>query len=359
MQPSAEIARVECAKRRRECDLSWPRATLCGDRACRVREMDARVRFVERAKCRRECDLSGSGATLCRDRAGRVRETQARVRSVRCARNPLRRSCASSARNAGESAICSVRARPSAENVRVECAKCRRECDFSGSGATLCGDRVCRVREMQARVRFVPCARNSLRRMCASSARNAGESAICPVPAQPSAEIVHVECAKCRRECVLETCRFTFGGSLVRNARFGDLPLHFWRKSRTKRSFWRLAASLLEEVSCETLVLETGRITFGGSLLRNARFGDLALRLWSWTQTWPVRSANVGREGASRSWTQKWPVCSANVVWERAFRSWSQKWPVCSTNVVRERAFRSWSQKWPVCSANVVRNMLA
>ena len=39
--------------------------------------------------------------------------------------------------------------------------------------ATLCGDRACRVREMQARVRFVPV----------------------------SAEIVRVECAKCRRGC--------------------------------------------------------------------------------------------------------------------------------------------------------------
>ena len=32
----------------------------------------------------------------------------------------------------------------------------------------------------------------------------------------------------------------SFGGSLVRNARFGDLARDFWRKSRTKRSFWRL-----------------------------------------------------------------------------------------------------------------------
>ena len=45
MQPSAEIARVECAKCRRECELSYVRATLCGDRACRGREMQARVRF--------------------------------------------------------------------------------------------------------------------------------------------------------------------------------------------------------------------------------------------------------------------------------------------------------------------------
>ena len=137
-QPSAEIVRVECAKCRRECDLSGPRATLCGDRACRVREMQARVRF-----------------------AG-------------CPRNPLRRSCVSSARNAGESAICRVPAQPSAEIVRVECAKCRRECDSPGARATLCGDRACRVREMQVRVRFVRCARNPLQRSCVSSARNAG-----------------------------------------------------------------------------------------------------------------------------------------------------------------------------------------
>ena len=115
VQHSAEIVRVECAKCRRECDLSGPRATLCGDLACRVREMQARVRFVP------------------------------------CARNPLRRSCVSSARNAGESAIESVRAQPSAEIVRVECAKRRREHDGVCARATLCGDRARRARERQAR----------------------------------------------------------------------------------------------------------------------------------------------------------------------------------------------------------------
>ena len=49
--------------------------------------------------------------------------------------SPLRRSCVSSARNAGESAICPMRAQPSAEIVRVECAKCRRECDLSHARA--------------------------------------------------------------------------------------------------------------------------------------------------------------------------------------------------------------------------------
>ena len=59
--------------------------------------------------------------------------------------------------------------------------------------------------------------------------------------------------------------------SLVRNARTGDLPLHFWRKFRTKRafwrrSFWRLGASFLEEVLYETLVLETWHCTCGAGL---------------------------------------------------------------------------------------------
>ena len=210
-------------------------ATLCGDRACRVCETQARVRFVPlagnplwrsrlsdarnagesaicpgrgqpsaeilrvgRAKCRRECDLSRSVATLCGDRACRTREMQARVRFVPVRDNPLRRPCVSSVRNAGESAICPGRGQPSAEILRVGRAKCRRECDLSRSVATLCGDRACRMREMQARVRFVPVRANPLRRSRVSSARNAGESAICPGPAQPSAEIAHVECAKCR-----------------------------------------------------------------------------------------------------------------------------------------------------------------
>ena len=159
MQPSAEIVRVECAKCRRECDLPAARATLGGDRACRVREMQARARF---ARCARN--------PLRARCARRVREMQARVRFATCARNPLRRSCVSSARNAGEGAICNLRAQPSAEIVRVECAKCRRECDLQPARATLCGDRACRVREMQARVRFATCARIPLRRSCVPSA---------------------------------------------------------------------------------------------------------------------------------------------------------------------------------------------
>ena len=196
---------------------------------------------MECAKCRRECDLSGPRATLCGDRACRVREMQARVRFVRCARNPLRRSCVSSARNAGESAICRLCAQPSAEIVRVECAKCRRECDLLAVRATLCGDRACRVREMQARVRSAGCARNPLRRSCVSSARNAGEteSAICRLCAQPSAEIVRVECAKCRRECDLLAVRATLCGDRACRVREMQARVRFAGCARNplRRSF--------------------------------------------------------------------------------------------------------------------------
>lgn len=64
--------------------------------------------------------------------------------------------------------------------------------------------------------------------------------------------------------------RVTFGGGLVRNARFGDLTGHFW--SKPKHMLWRLDGSLLEEVSSDMLVLnrDFGR-TFGLSLQCPAR----------------------------------------------------------------------------------------
>ena len=140
----------------------------------------------------------------------RVRKMQARVRFVPVAGNPLQRSCASSARNAGESAICPGRDNP-LRGSRVS-RKCRRECVLARSGATLCGDRACRVRETQARVRFGFVAGNPLRGSCVSSARNAGGSAIWPGPGQPSAGIVRVECAKRTPECVLARSGATLCG---------------------------------------------------------------------------------------------------------------------------------------------------
>ena len=152
---------------------------------------------------------STENVILCGDRACRAREMQARVRLERSARNPVRRSCVSSARNAGESAICPVRAQPSAEIVRVECAKCRRECDLSHVRATLCGDRACRVRETQTRVRFVLGAGNPLRSRACRVREMQARVRFVLAAGKPSAEIVRVERAKCRRECDLSHARAT------------------------------------------------------------------------------------------------------------------------------------------------------
>ena len=167
------------------------------------------------------------------------------------------------------------------------------------------------------RLRFCLVARNPLRRSCVSRARNAGKIAFWPGPAQPSAEIARVEGAKMQAR---------LRAALLEEVSYETLVLETWHF--TKRWFWRLGASLLEEVSCETLVLETWRSrtrrsfwrlgasplrTFGGSL-ETLLLETWALHVWSWTRTWPVCSANL-RERVFRSWTQKWPVkCSPRSV---------------------------------------------
>ena len=47
----------------------------------------------------------------------------------------------------GETAFGGVRGQPSAEIVRVGCAKPRRNCVWRCAWSTLCGDRACRMRE--------------------------------------------------------------------------------------------------------------------------------------------------------------------------------------------------------------------
>ena len=63
--------------------------------------------------------------TLCGDRACRVRGMRVKLRLCACLCDPLRRSCVSSARNAGEIAFLGDPGQPSAEIVRVESAECR------------------------------------------------------------------------------------------------------------------------------------------------------------------------------------------------------------------------------------------
>ena len=53
---------------------------------------------------------------------------------------------------------------------------------------------------------------------------------------------------------VLKAWIVTFGESLVENARFESLDCHFWWKSRGKCSFWKLGLSLLVKVSWKMLV---------------------------------------------------------------------------------------------------------
>ena len=48
------------------------------------------------------------------------------------------------------------------------------------------------------KLHFWACLGDPLRRLCVSSARNAGEIAFLCVLGWPSAEIVRVECAECR-----------------------------------------------------------------------------------------------------------------------------------------------------------------
>ena len=79
---------------------------------------------------------------------------------------------------------------------------------------------------------------------------------------------------------VLEAWLVTFGKSLVENARVGSLDCPFWWKSRGKRSFWKLGLSLLVKVSWKTLVLEAWIVTFGESLVENVRCGSLDCHFW-------------------------------------------------------------------------------
>ena len=92
-----------------------------------------------------------------------------------------------------------------------------------------------------------------------------------------------------QKTLVLEVRIFSFQGSLAQSARFGSPDLQFSslaenaffgapdsqfsRKSRRKRSFWKSGASVFEEVSQKTCVLEVPIFSFRGSLAQNARFG--------------------------------------------------------------------------------------
>ena len=56
--------------------------------------------------------------------------------------------------------------------------------------------------------------------------------------------------------------------------------VRFCEKSRVKRSFWKLGLLLLMKVSWKMLVLEAWIVTFGESLVENARFERLDFHFW-------------------------------------------------------------------------------
>jgi hypothetical protein len=56
---------------------------------------------------------------------------------------------------------------------------------------------------------------------------------------------------------IFTTSTAVFGGSLARKLRFHRFNVQFWRKSRTKASFWQLQLAVLEEVSRATCFWET------------------------------------------------------------------------------------------------------
>ena len=84
----------------------------------------------------------------------------------------------------------------------------------------------------------------------------------------------------CNAECLLRSSLLR--ESLVENARFGSLDCHFWWKSRGKCSFRKLGLSLLVKVSWKMLVLEAWIVTFGESLVENARLGSLDCHFYFW-----------------------------------------------------------------------------
>ena len=151
----------------------------------------------------------------------------------------------SDARNLGETAIVCLRGQPSAEIVRVGCAKPRRNCVTRGAWSTLCGDRACRMCEMYA------------------------------VPLGHWNALIFVFANVSYETLILGDFLVSFCECLVRNAHFGRSLCQFLRMSRTKRSFWKISLSFFANVWYETLILEDFFVFFCECLVRNACFGRL------------------------------------------------------------------------------------
>ena len=71
-----------------------------------------------------------------------------------------------------------------------------------------------------------------------------------------------------------------FEGSVAKMFRFWSSKIHFWRKSRTKASFWSLKAAILKEVSQNCFVFDLQSFIFEGSLAKKFRFWASKLHFW-------------------------------------------------------------------------------
>ena len=182
----------------------------------------------------------------------------------------------SDARNLGETAFVLGRAQPSAEIVRVGCAKPRRNCVTRFACATLCGDRACRMCEIHA----VPLGHwNALIFVFALCHWGIGmhESSFLRMSRTKRSfwKVSLAVFANVSYETlILEGPFVSFCECLVRNAHFGSSLCQFWRMSRTKRGFWKVSLSVFANVSYETLILEGLFVSFCECLVRNAHFGS-------------------------------------------------------------------------------------
>ena len=153
----------------------------------------------------------------------------------------------SDARNLGETTFVRLRDQPSAENVRVGCAKPRRNCVCAAAWSTLCGDRACRMCQMYA----VPLGHwNALIFVFANVSF---ETLIL----EDFWEIFSSVFANVSYETLILGDLFvSFCECLARNAHFGRSLCQFLTMSRAKRSFWKISLSFFANVSYETLILE-------------------------------------------------------------------------------------------------------
>ena len=164
---------------------NWGLFTISAGRA----RPSAEIRVVEVQKLRTVYDFCWPRATLCGDSRGRGSETEDILRFLACPRDPLRRF----AWSRGLFTISAGRARPSAEIRVVEVQKLRTFYDFCWPRATLCGDSRGRGSKTEDFLRFLRCARDPLRRSCASKRSCCGAVRVCLSLGEPSAEIVRVE----------------------------------------------------------------------------------------------------------------------------------------------------------------------